>query len=69
MRNMTQNIQNGSFWYKKGFENTDNYKRSQAREYSFHFILQEGWGTWGRGPPPPPRFGHNLYAKNVIDVF
>ena len=52
MKNITQNIQNGSFHIKKGFENTENYKRSQARQYSLHFILQEG-GHMGACSTPP----------------
>ena len=54
MRNMTQNIQNGSFDIKRDSRilriiSAD--KRSQAREYSFHFILQEGGHMGARSPP------------------
>ena len=67
MRNMTQNIQNGSFDIKRGSRILRII--SAAKRASIHSISSyKRGGTWGRGPPPP-RFGPNLYAKNVIDVF
>ena len=60
MKNMTQNIQND---VKRGSRIYRGYRRNQAGDFlPFHPI-------WGGGPLPPPRFGPNLYAKNVVDVF
>ena len=52
---------------KKGFENTENYKPSQRAIPSISSYKRGG--AHGGVVHPPTRFGHNLYAKNVIDVF
>ena len=63
---MTQNIQNGSFNIKTGsriLRIINAAKRASPLSISSY----KRGGTLGRGPPP--RFGINLYAKNVVDVF
>ena len=53
MRNMTQNIQNGSFNIKRGSRIL--IIISAAKRASIHSISSyKRGGTWWRGPPPPP---------------
>ena len=65
MKNMTQNIQNDFFDIK-----TDTRILriiSAAKRASYPSISSYKRGGGAVHPPPP--FGPNLYAKNVIDVF
>ena len=57
---MTQNIQNGSFDINRG---------SRILRILLPFHPTRGGRHMGARSTPPPRFGPNLYAKNVIDVF
>ena len=65
MKNMTQNIQNGSFDIKTGSRILRII--NAAKHASSPSISSYKMG--GHGGAVPPRFGPNLYAKNVVDVF
>ena len=64
MKNMTQNIQNGYFDIKRG-------SRILRIIGATKWAISPSISSYKRGvgAVPPPRFGLNLYAKNVIDVF
>ena len=64
MKNMTQNIQNGSTDIKRGSRILRII--SAAKRTSIPSISSYKRGGAHGGVV---RFGHNLYAKNVIDVF
>ena len=65
MRNMTQNIQNGSFDIKTGsriLRIINAAKRASPPSIS-------SYKRGAHGGAVPPQFGPNLYAENVVDVF
>ena len=66
MKNMTQNIQNVSFDVKTGSRILRIINAAKrASPPTFHPTRGGAHGARS----PPPRFGPNLYAENVIDVF